>query len=518
MITPSIPKRLITFVALIAIVSVVLLTNVQYAFQVGEAIPYALGSHVQSVDTTKQRRKSRHRKSSSSQFMIPIEDINSTEYLAFDKACIYPDNGPLSWKLLVKGTRAAITATEGEPPTEERDHDQFFDVPVFSLDYNNHSFRVVRDHNFNMTSFRLHRREGAHLLIGPHTPENNFHLLNDLLYPVYRAFFKTEINGVVFFRGCEICWENRLPAMSLVFNMMNLSVTYPLETVVSVDTPICVDRLIIRDYFEHTFYSREGRFSSYWPQEIFEGYRDSSQEYFQSLLSLRDPMGQTETTTRSPEEEANENSDSEISRNAGKPVLTWVPRSSSTECTYRCITNGHELVEELSKYFRIRLLEFNANFTTAHAVVLMRDTDVLAGLHGAGLGYAAYLPDRAMLIELKSALNSEKKMFINMASAMDIPYYGVNLGCLGEFDHPPNYVYTLSTDLVQSLASEIAAAYHQEKINFAHRLVQSPGQCLFPQHINPCGHLSPTNVSRCYLEQRTPDGPWMQCVHFELCD
>jgi hypothetical protein len=171
-------------------------------------------------------------------------------------------------------------------------------------------------------------------------------------------------------------------------------------------------------------------------------------------------------------------------------------------------------VEELSKHFLVHLLDFEHGLTAEQAMAYIMDSDVLVGLHGAGLGYISYLPDRAMVVELKSSIHSEKKLFLNMASSVDIPYYAVTLGC---FDRSNRDVYTLPSDIIRSLALEIADAYHEEKINFSQGLNLSTGQCLFPQRIDPCGHLSATNVSRCYLEQKTPDVPWRQCVVYDAC-
>ncbi|KAI2502625.1 hypothetical protein MHU86_11819 [Fragilaria crotonensis] len=525
MATPSVAKRRFVTVVFMTVVSVLFLINAQYGIHEDEVVTSvtqnSFGSTVQVVDDATEQEwnpNSRHSESSSnlSHLMMPINDINSTEYIVFDNACIYPDHSPQTWTLRVLNRRV-ITTNDGESASEERDHDPFINMTAFVGEgsFARHTIRVVQDHKLDTTSVHDQWREGTHLLISHHTPDNNFHLLNDLLLPVYRAFIKTRINGVVFFQGCDGCWKKRLPTMSIMLSMMNLTVTHPLEKVVSINTPICFDRLIIRGYAEFPFYSREGRFSRYWPQEIFRGYRDSAHAYFQTLLPSHDTKGQLVTTTRrSSEVKINADSDSVASRNASPPVLSWISRWSARKCKRRCITNEKNVVKELSKYFHVHLLDFDAGLTAEQAMAYIMDTDVLVGLHGAGLGYISYLPDRAMVVELKSALHNDKTMFLNMASSVDLPYYAVTLGC---FDRSSRDVYTLPSDTIRSLVTEIGAAYQQEKIKFARGLSPTTGQCLFPLYIHPCGHLSSVNNSRCYLQKPRRNAPWMQCVHYNDC-
>ena len=177
----------------------------------------------------------------------------------------------------------------------------------------------------------------------------------------------------------------------------------------------------------------------------------------------------------------------------------------------RCITNEKDAVAQLSKYFHVKLLDFSAGLTTEQAIACIMHTDVLVGLHGAGLAYTAFLPDRAMLVELRS--NYSNRMFINMASSMNVPYYAISLGgCIGPGE---NDVFTLPSSTVRVMTEEIYRAYVHEKFLFSQEPIASSGECEFPHPIEPCGRLSSTNKSRCYLQQQK-DG-WLQCAWHDWC-
>ena len=472
-----------------------------------EASIKALPSHEQQ-----QQQQQQQRPRQMTGRMMPVENINSTEYGVFDNVCLHAD-GHLAWKLHVR-SRRAVTATKTDKGLQPKqlDNDDMIKVSVFVGEggFIHHTFRLVQDDDLNVTESPLPlNRQGTHMLMSHHTPDNNFHLTNDLLLPVFRAHLKTRINGLLFFEGCVRCWENKLPTMSLVFDMMNLTVTHPVEHVITAGTPMCFERLILRRYSEAPFYSREGRFSSFWPQDIFTSYRDNVHAHVRALH----PPDQEMAVQPSPEEAGTE-SQVETSWNASRPVLSWISRSSS-HCKHRCISNEKDFVVELSQFFIVHVLDFEAGVTAEEAIAFIMNSDVLIGLHGAGLGYISYLPDRAMVVELKSKAHNVKKLFLNMASSINIPYYAVTLHC---FDQAGTDVYTLPSDIVRSLSKEIADAHYQENISFSQGLNVSSGQCLFPREIHPCGRLSSTDDSRCYLEQQSPKAPWRQCVHYHECE
>jgi hypothetical protein len=139
------------------------------------------------------------------------------------------------------------------------------------------------------------------------------------------------------------------------------------------------------------------------------------------------------------------------------------------------------------------------------------NTDILIGLHGAGFGYISLLPDQAMVVELKSGYGNDKKLFLNMASSLDLPYYAVN------FDKTvasSGDICTLPPDVIHSLTEEIFHAYQHEG-NSSN--VTASGECLFPVQVTPQNHLSSKDLSRCYLEQPFDSEEWYQCVHFGIC-
>jgi hypothetical protein len=180
-------------------------------------------------------------------------------------------------------------------------------------------------------------------------------------------------------------------------------------------------------------------------------------------------------------------------------------------CVGRCITNEQDAVAQLSKYFRVNVLNFSAGLTTEQAMAHIMETDVLIGLHGAGLAYSAFLPDRAMVVELRGSYGN--RFFINMASSVNVPYYSMSLsGCVGPGE---NDVYTLPMSTVLDMTEEIHGAFREEEILFARGGQPEPsGQCDIPQQIEPCGHLSSTNVSRCYLHPWQEE--WWQCPFYHI--
>ena len=406
--------------------------------------------------------------------LLDSEDIKSNEYTVFDHACLQV-TGPEESILLVT--------------TNATKHDHVMEIRFYRGDsFRMHKMQVKYVNDFNTANVL---EKGSYLLTSHHTPDNNFHLHSDLLLPVWRAYLKTKIDGLLLFEGCVSCWKNRLSMMSHIFEMMNLQVVYPMESMNKTTT--CFDRLIIRKEGKAPYYSHEGRFSPYWPQQILSGYRDKAHDYFRSL-----PMQKNNSSASS----------TPIKINASKPVLSWISRSY-VNCT-RCITNERDMVEELSKYFHVNLLDFRAGLTVEESMAYIMDTDVLVGLHGAGLGYTCLLPDRAMVVEIKSDFGKEKKMCLNMASMLNLPYYSVSMNGIGKVGPDRHEV---PSDIVRSMAKEIHDASKYEREQPKNK--NYTGECLFPERLEPHGHLSSMESSRCYLEQSR--GTWWQCVHFGYC-
>ena len=108
-----------------------------------------------------------------------------------------------------------------------------------------------------------------------------------------------------------------------------------------------------------------------------------------------------------------------------KPVLSFLSRSSN--CSKRCITNEQGALVEFSKYFHVNLLDFSTGLTTKQAMLYIMETDVLIGLHGAGLGFTSVLPYRAMVVELRSRYGERFLYFMNMAPSLNLLHHAVSL-------------------------------------------------------------------------------------------
>lgn len=383
-------------------------------------------------------------------------------------------------------------------------------------EYVHEHFRIVKDKtllnragNTNNSNIRI--QMGTYMICR-NTYANNFHIINDILLPVFRVYRQiVDLRSLMVPRGCVDCWKGRLPIQDLGLEMMNLSVLYPMEDFVSNITALmCFERIVIQRHQEMPYYRRNARFSKFYSQELFADFRDAMKDYIQTLLPLRDDLEYNTSISSIPKT-------NESSGVRNKPVLSWMSRASDI-CYGRCISNKEDAIASLSKYFHVNLLDFSKGLTTLQALAYIQQTDVLIGMHGAGLAYTAFLPDQAILVEIRG--NYSNRMFINMASSLNIPYYALSLyGCI---DPGTNDVYTLPSDAISTLTEEIYGAYLHEKQKLAEGDLRiSDGKCEFPQPVEPCGHLSATNKSRCYLHKRwdwrTLHRSWFQCTWHKNC-
>ena len=432
--------------------------------------------------------------------LMPVEAIDSVEYFVVDNACLQA-NGPLNWTLRVQ--------------KKPRDGAKLITSHVFrfrkSGKFVDHEFHVLWDKDLNVTAAEKTTKLGTHMVTSHHAAHNNFHLHNNFLLPVYRAFVKCRINGVLLVEGCLNCWRKRLPIMHQVLDMMNLTVIYPLER--AAQTPMCFQRLILpRTDHKAPYYSHDGRFSKFWPRELFRDYRDRLNDYYRTL-----PIHSVASGGGGVEKPPVSDGPAIEASNERKPVLSWMSRSSI--CNRRCITNEKEAVMEFSKYFHVNLMDFGIGLTTEQAVLYIMETDVLIGLHGAGLGFISLLPDRAMVVELKSLFGKERTLFLNMASSLNLPYYAVTLGGCSRIGPAPADVFPLPSDVVSVLAKQIFDTYLHEKDSFSRQQgIVSTGECHFPENIEPCGRLSSTKDARCYLRQQSEGAPWRQCTAVNNCN
>ncbi len=162
-----------------------------------------------------------------------------------------------------------------------------------------------------------------------------------------------------------------------------------------------------------------------------------------------------------------------------------------------------------AEQFEVAVLDFSDTTDRRHQTLValqkVAHTEVLMGCHGAGLTLALYLPDRAMLVELVHAMYEFKKLFLNVASKKNLPYYA--------FDTQP---YTNRSKRqraivgpVKSFAKQVREAWQVEQHVDPYIVVS--GECSFPKPL-PLRRLSSSNHSRCYLEYYK--GQWRQCFQY----
>jgi hypothetical protein len=384
--------------------------------------------------------------------------------------------------------------------------------------------------NKTCTTSRMKHIPGTFMMISA-THANNFHVIDDILLPIFRLYQKTTITGLLIPEGCLECWKARLPIQEIGFNMMNVTmILYPMEDYIFVanttnstnntsSSGLCFDRLIVQRFKQLPYYKRVGRFSKYWASNLFIDFRNSMHQYVQDLLlssELKERDNDTidgiidkktimdnhmeRISSSNNANSSTEANNTTMTRTFTKPVLTWMSRLYYGNCWGRCIVNEHEVMTYYSKYFHVNILD----------------------LHGAGLAYTAFLPDHAILVELQGEYSN--RMFLNMASTMNLPYYAISLnGCIGPGE---NDAYNISSLVWNDTVEEIYAAYIHEKqktkidllkddVDASDQRLMVDGKCEFPHPIEPCGHLSSTNLARCYLHQRFHYiGRWHQCPHY----
>jgi Glycosyltransferase 61 len=468
--------------------------------------------------------KSSSKASLSSSLFSPSRSTIDLRYHVFINPCL-TSLGPHQWRIVTsRKTRRTKKVAEFR---NFLGYDFIFEQ--FHIVVNRRYKRSNESYTIANTNGTIRWTNGTYMVIA-NTHANNFHILNDLLLPVFRLSQKTEVTGLLIPEGCVDCWQRRLPIQDIGLNMMNLTVIYPMEDLISNATPeMCFDRLIMQQSSrteEYPYFMRNGRFSEYWPPNLFTGFRDSMHHYVQSFeqSSEMEDRNNTIDITEEKTDDLNRkqttsgvNLDAnEANRTLTKPVMSWMWRGQPNNCLGRCITNELDVISYFSKYFHVNILDFSRNLSTVQALDYIHQTDVLIGLHGAGLAYTAFLRDHAMLVELRGEYST--RMFLNMASTMNIPYYAVSLqGCVGP---GTNDVYNLSSVVLHDMVEEIYSAYVHEKkkkeLDDISGNDMVDGQCEFPHPVEPCGHLSSTDHSRCYLHV-VFKGEWHQCSWHDSC-
>jgi hypothetical protein len=167
----------------------------------------------------------------------------------------------------------------------------------------------------------------------------------------------------------------------------------------------------------------------------------------------------------------------------------------------------------LTDYFDVRYLAFPNENTTEQGfgtiLQSLHDTNILMGMHGAGLANTLYLRNDVpgnLLIEFIHTTNSYKHLMFNICSKHNLPYYALDLRryvvCRCQVPLPEEDIRNLTQSVIDS--------YEYESRQFND--LKTDGKCAFPIHAMPRGLLSPSSASRCYLEKRR--GKWKTCASY----
>lgn len=360
-------------------------------------------------------------------------------------------------------------------------------------------------------------RNGTTLVAQPHLPDNNFHLHNDLILPLVFKLMHSSTNRsgglaatdsdrplrLLLTHGSRRNYEKRAIAFDTLYDLFD-EVDYSIEDRLTHGRTLCFSRLVWgNNMFRRPYYGEYGRFGNSFEWEgIVPAFRDRL-------------FGQHGIVAAPPSKGA-------------PPRLTWVDRPCNKfQGDSRCLHDPEALLEAFQASFDVKVLTFDRNQRRKEQLLSMLETlastDVLVGMHGAGLGHIAYLPDLAMVVEIQGAVMREKKLFLNMASKQDVPYYMFDAG-----DAAGSAGIRLTTDQRSLFAKDLAEAWSLETKRRQIQPEEPPNdhpssasapenRCLFPRYQNGV-HLSSHNTSRCYLELAPgTKEDWRQCVHYNEC-
>mmetsp|Transcript_20377 Transcript_20377/g.61895 ORF Transcript_20377/g.61895 Transcript_20377/m.61895 type:complete len:477 (-) Transcript_20377:1118-2548(-) len=332
------------------------------------------------------------------------------------------------------------------------------------------------------------------LLGAPHHVDNNFHMHNDFLLP---TLFDALRNGagpempkeekrLFLWRG----WLRRVHNYGMLFKVpeeLFKAVEYPLEDEFNNDKALCFRRFIWGQGMEpQPFYTHEGRFG---PHDRWRGAMHELRDWIFTGYGLPAsvPVNNTEA-----------------------PKVTWVARRPGHE---RSIKRLEDLVAKLeAKGMDVEVVKvFERSRESAKKLLArLRETNILIGMHGAGLAHSVYLPSGSIFVEVAGLYGYGKNLFLNMANLMEISFY--------RWDVRPftsKIGHTISLDNFEEIATALDDAWHKELAGLGER--PADGACLF-EYEGYGGKLSTYEQARCFLEQCSGTGLWRQCVHRTECD
>lgn len=147
--------------------------------------------------------------------------------------------------------------------------------------------------------------------------------------------------------------------------------------------------------------------------------------------------------------------------------ITLISRSckvDSTSCPLRnpnckrCVNNEEEIVSLLKTIFEtVYVLDFSVSVGIEHILRVLRATDILFGIHGAGLGNSFYLRPDSFLVELKTDHGHQSLVFSNYASQHEFAYFASNVLSFASptgIYLPPNYLVGLAHNLTEAFAQQ----------------------------------------------------------------
>eukprot|EP00960_Hanusia_phi_P021215 626672-Hanusia_phi.AAC.2 len=341
------------------------------------------------------------------------------------------------------------------------------------------------------SSVGLRKVTATSALMAPHHPDNNFHLLNDFVLPLYDDMLKSGVlkdsrRHLFILHGSSRRFQRRVQMFGVLDQLFE-AVEYPFEARVRDSGGLCFEKLVWTQgripnvpYYTHT----EGRFG---PRNSWQGVVPRFREHLFRIFSIH----------------VNDFS----AHGKQQSLLAWVPR----DCRFtrpRCIVNEDAVLKGLRQKFDVIVLSFAGPGSTLEQTVRqIALTQVLAGMHGAGLAHAVFLRSGSLLVEIKDVSVREKKLFLNMASMQDIAYYMFD--AFNEFRTGVGLIFQHRT--IEQFRDDLWKAYLRERQMLLGTVDNRSSQCLFPIKLNRTG-LSSFEESRCYLENI--QGEWIQCVHY----
>ena len=379
---------------------------------------------------------------------------------------------------------------------------------------------LVADSKGSSNKLNITLLDGTTILAEPHIPDNMFHLYNDLILPIVLKLFQTtDYTGaprpqrnefkspwrLYLTHGNNERYRNRAIAFDVLYKMFD-EVLYSMEThLPDTSTFLCFERILWGGRRTMPYYTHPGRFGEH---DKWKGVVPAFRDWIFELYGIR-------TTPRTIQEEE-------------RPKLTYIDRP----CTYnkdRCLVDPDTFVDTLRQAFDVQTLRFDAqqprDEQIRHTLALLANTDILFGMHGAGLAHMCYLPAHAMAVEMKSGMNRNSKLFLNMASLHEIPYYTFDTKAVSTRTHgtqlTKEHTNRLAADLLAAWKREVEyrtqKGYGNDRSSSNSSAPTRIGECLFPQYLHGV-KLSSFDQSRCYLERhRSFNMTWMQCGDYHSC-